>query len=68
MRIYDNIKALCKANRKTVLELESELEFARSSISKWNENMPSIVKVKQVADYFGVTIEDLISNNDGDNG
>lgn len=68
MRIYDNIKALCQANRKTVLELESELGFARSSISKWNENMPSIVKVKQVADYFGVTIEDLISNNDGDNG
>jgi len=68
LRIYDNIKALCQANRKTVLELESELGFARSSISKWNENMPSIVKVKQVADYFGVTIEDLISNNDGDNG
>lgn len=68
MRIYDNIKALCQANRKTVLELESELGFARSSISKWNENMPSIVKVKQVADYFGVTIDDLISNNDGDNG
>lgn len=68
MRIYDNIKALCQANRKTVLELESELGFARSSISKWNENMPSIVKVKQVADYFGVTIEDLINSKDGDNG
>lgn len=68
MRIYDNIKALCQANRKTVLELESELGFARSSISKWNENMPSIVKVKQVADYFGVTIEDLISSKDVDNG
>lgn len=68
MRIYDNIKALCQVNRKTVLELESELGFARSSISKWNENMPSIVKVKQVADYFGVTIEDLINSKDGDNG
>ena len=68
MRIYDNIKALCQANRKTVLELESELGFARSSISKWNENMPSIVKVKQVADYFGITIEDLINSKDGDNG
>ena len=68
MRIYDNIKALCQANRKTELELESELGFARSSISKWNENIPIIVKVKQLADYFGVTIEDLINSKDGDNG
>ena len=67
MGIYDNVKRLCAANGKKVLELESELGFPRSSISKWNDNIPSVLKVKKVADYFGVAIDELISNKDEGN-
>ena len=64
MGIYDNVKRLCAARGKKVLELESELGFPRSSISKWNDNIPSVLKVKKVAEYFGVSIDDLIGNKD----
>nr|DAM62594.1 MAG TPA: helix-turn-helix domain protein [Herelleviridae sp.]DAO85477.1 MAG TPA: helix-turn-helix domain protein [Caudoviricetes sp.] len=41
--------------------------FPRSSISKWNDNIPSVLKVKKVAEYFGVAIDDLISDKDEGN-
>jgi len=65
--IYDNVKRLCSAHEKKVLELETELGFPRSSISKWNDNIPSVLKVKKVAEYFGVAIDDLISDKDEGN-
>jgi toxin-antitoxin system, antitoxin component, xre family len=65
--IYDNVKRLCAAHEKKVLELETELGFPRSSISKWNDNIPSVLKVKKVAEYFGVAIDDLISDKDEGN-
>ena len=65
MGIYDNVKRLCAAHGKKVLELESELGFPRSSISKWNDNIPSVLKVKKVAEYFGVAIDDLINEEKG---
>ncbi len=67
MGIYDNVKRLCSAHEKKVLELETELGFPRSSISKWNDNIPSVLKVKKVAEYFGVAIDDLISDKDEGN-
>lgn len=60
MALYENIKKLCKEKSITIIQLEEELNFSRSSICKWNYNLPSIVKVKAVADYFGVTIDKLL--------
>ena len=60
MGIYDNVKHLCRNTGKRILDLEMDLGFPRSSISKWNENIPSVLKVKKVADYFGVTMEELL--------
>lgn len=65
MGIYDNVKRLCAEHGKKVLELETELGFPRSSISKWNDNIPSVLKVKKVADYFGVAIDNLINEDEG---
>ena len=67
MGIYDNVKRLCATHGKKVLELETELGFPRSSISKWNDNIPSVLKVKKVAEYFNVAIDDLISDKDEGN-
>ena len=67
MGIYDNVKRLCATHGKKVLELETELGFPRSSISKWNDNIPSVLKVKKVAKYFNVAIDDLISDKDEGN-
>lgn len=59
--LYDNVKAACKQQGVTILKMESDLGFPRSSICKWNENEPGVSKVKKVADYLKIDINQLIS-------
>lgn len=59
--MYSKIKALCKEEGISVSKLESVLDFSRGSICKWSVNIPSINKVKAVADHFGVTVDYLLS-------
>ena len=59
--IYDKVKKICKQKGVTILKLESDLGFPRSSICKWNDNEPGVSKVKKVADYLKVDINKLIS-------
>lgn len=58
--LYDNIKSICKEKGISIVALERKLKFARSSISKWNENEPGIRKVQKVAEFLGVPIERLL--------
>lgn len=44
----------------TINGLEAQLGFGRGSIYKWDSHMPSVAKVKDVADVLGVTVDDLI--------
>lgn len=44
----------------TYWRLEKDLGFSNRSVSKWNESEPGIRKVQKVADYLGVTIEELL--------
>ena len=62
--MYSIIKELCKKYNISVSELESKLEFSRGSICKWDVNTPSITKVKAVADYFGISIDELMKGCD----
>lgn len=64
--MYSKIKELCKTNGISVSKLESKLNFSRGSIYKWSVNIPSIDKVKAVADHFGVTIDYLLSESVGE--
>lgn len=61
--IYRNIKQACDKEGVSISKLERELGFARSSICKWNENIPSVDKVKKVADYLGTTVDFLLSDD-----
>lgn len=49
MAIYEKVKSACKEKNISVAELEASLGFARSSIYKWDTNIPSVEKVKAVA-------------------
>ena len=63
--LYDNVRAICKAKGITIMKLEEDLGFARSSVCKWNTNEPGIRKVQKVADYLGVPIEELLKEEKG---
>ena len=60
--MLDKIKGLCKENGMSVSQLEQALGFGNKAIYKWDEQMPSIDRVKKVADYFGVTVDFLIAD------
>lgn len=60
MNIYERIKSECAKKNISIVTLEAELGFPRSSICKWNKNIPSILKVKQVADYLKIDINKLL--------
>lgn len=62
--MYSKVKELCKQKNISVSELESELNFSRGSLCKWNVNVPSITKVKAVADYFHVTVDELLKGDE----
>lgn len=62
--LYKKIKKLADDRGVSINQIESDLEFSRGSIYKWDKNVPSVFKIKQVADYFGITVDSLI-NGDG---
>lgn len=59
-----NIKALCKKNGISLLELERACGLAARTVYRWDESTPSVDKAKAVADYFGVTVDELLKGGE----
>lgn len=59
--LYDNVKKICEEKGLSIGKLEKDLQLSNGSICKWNENEPGIRKVQKVADYLGVSIEELLA-------
>ena len=51
MGLYERIRDLAKLKGYSVNRLEQELGFARSSISKFNKNKPSVDKLRKISDF-----------------
>lgn len=64
MGLYEQVKEVAKSKGYSINRLEKELGFARSSISKFNKNVPSMEKIKQIADFLDVSVSDIIGDND----
>lgn len=64
MNLRDRIKELANQRKVSVAELERALGFGNGSISKWNKQSPSTEKLKQVADYFQVSLDYLVGRSD----
>lgn len=60
-RLLTNIMNLCKERGISMAELERQCGLAQRTIYKWDKNIPSVDKVKRVADYLGVCVDDLIA-------
>ena len=61
MGLYEQIRDIAKSKGYSVNRLEKELGFARSSINKFNKNIPSVDKLQQIADFLGVTVDYLMT-------
>lgn len=59
--LYKRIEELCKSKGITVGKLENDLSFSHAMIRKWKTSSPSVENLKKVADYFDITVDELIS-------
>lgn len=61
--MLDNIKKLCRERGVSLQEVGRACGFGTKSIYTWGNNPPaSIERVKRVADYFGVTVDELLAD------
>ncbi len=61
--IYENIAALCKKAGISIARLEVETGIGNGTIGRWKKSSPNVETVKKVADFFGVTVDCLISTS-----
>lgn len=62
--MVDKISMLCNERNISIGKLENILGFGNGTIWKWRKSSPSVEKLKAVADYFGVSIEYFLSDED----
>lgn len=58
--MVQNIKRLCAAQGISIRQLEIALGYVNGIIGRWDINRPSVDRVKAVADYLGVTVDELL--------
>ena len=63
MIVAKNIVKFRKANRMTQIELAEKLNYSDKAISKWErgESLPDVYMLMTLADMFGITLNDLVS-------
>lgn len=65
--IADNIRALCEKNGTNIHAVERATGLGNGVIARWSTSSPRVENVKLVADYFGVTVDDLLRKEDDNN-
>lgn len=59
--MFAKIESLCKENGISIARLESTLGLGNGTIGRWGKGVsPTVEKLKLVADYFSVTVDELI--------
>ena len=63
--IYDNVKRLCEKNKTSIWALEKACGIGNGTIGKWadGDTNPRIGTLKKIADYFGITVDELLKDN-----
>ena len=62
---YYNYVALCNSIEKSPSAVAEEMGFQRSVVTRWRHGtVPRQATLQRIADYFGVTVDDLTSEQD----
>lgn len=69
MTLKERVKGLCKKRGISMNKLEEELNFGKGYISKLGTSHPNVNKLRQIADYFNVSLDYLmdVSSDSADN-
>lgn len=66
-KLVKSIKALCQKNNISISQLENDLNFSPSLISRWKDKNPNIDRIIDIADYFHVTLDEVVGRINSDN-
>lgn len=63
--LFENVSRLCAERGITFCALEKATGIGNGAIGKWGKEgrSPRVENVKRVADYFGVTLDELMSED-----
>ena len=64
MTVFERIEKLRKDKKISQGKLEKELGFSNGSISKWRNSTPTYERLQKVADYFGVSVDYLMTGTE----
>lgn len=62
--LREKIKALCKKKGVSLSRVERDCGFARGYLSKLESSTPNAKKLQVLADYFGVSLDYLLSKTE----
>lgn len=65
--LVKSIRELCKNRNIAISQLESDLNFGSGLISRWIKNSPSLDKIVDIADYFHVSIDEVVGRKSNTN-
>ncbi len=63
MGLVDCIRSLCQANGMTLNQLEKAIGL-KSTIARWDDHDPGLDKVRLVAQYFGLSVSELLNETE----
>lgn len=64
MTIYERIESLRTSQGLSQGKLEKQLGFSNGSISKWKNSTPKVERLQKLADFFGVSVEYLMTGKE----
>lgn len=61
--IYENVKRLCTVRGTTICQAEKDCGIGNGVIGKWRNRgvAPSVTNLLKLAQYFGVTVDELLA-------
>lgn len=63
MNLKDRIQKLCKDGGVSMNKVETDLGFGKGYISKLGKSTPNATKIRAIADYFGTSVDYLMTGN-----
>ena len=64
---WENYLSLCAGRGKSANAVAKELSIASGTVTEWKKGrVPQNATLKKIADYFGITVENLIGNASDD--
>ena len=63
-KLVKKISDLCRERGISLAELERQCKLKARTVYRWDSNIPSVEKVKAVAEFLGVTVDELLKKEE----